>query len=120
MMESGAKAGVSGWLRGHLPTGLAGAAFWLALWFCLLLLVRWVFGSLGILFTLMQVFVGLALAAVAIPLAWKLVRQHMLWSLRNKLVLTYLLIGLTPAVLLLTLPRSLPGSLAGHSPSIPP
>ncbi len=44
----------------------------------------------------MQFFVGLALLAVAVPLIWQLIRKHMLWSLRNKLVLTYLLIGLAP------------------------
>jgi len=30
-------------------------------------------------------------------------RRHLLWSLRSKLILTYLLIGLTPVVLFLTL-----------------
>jgi phosphoserine phosphatase RsbU/P len=51
----------------------------------------------------MQLFVGLALVAVAVPLIWQLIRKHMLWSLRNKLVLTYLLIGLAPVVLFVTL-----------------
>jgi sigma-B regulation protein RsbU (phosphoserine phosphatase) len=51
----------------------------------------------------MQVLVGLALIALAIPLAWRLLQQRLLWSLRNKLILTYLLIGLAPVVLFLTL-----------------
>jgi sigma-B regulation protein RsbU (phosphoserine phosphatase) len=51
----------------------------------------------------MQVLVGIALIALAVPLTWRLVRQHLLWSLRNKLTLTYLLIGLAPFVLFLTL-----------------
>jgi sigma-B regulation protein RsbU (phosphoserine phosphatase) len=51
----------------------------------------------------MQVLVGLALIALAIPLAWRLINQHLLWSLRNKLILTYLLIGLAPVVLFVTL-----------------
>jgi len=51
----------------------------------------------------MQIFVGLALVAVAGPLIWQLIRKHMLWSLRNKLVLTYLLIGLAPVILFVTL-----------------
>ena len=51
----------------------------------------------------MQIFVGIALVAVVLPLVWQLVRKHMLWSLRNKLVLTYLLIGLAPVVLFVTL-----------------
>ena len=45
----------------------------------------------------------IALAAVAIPVIWRQVRRKMLWSLRNKLVLTYLLIGLAPIVLFVTL-----------------
>ncbi len=51
----------------------------------------------------MQVLVGLALIGLAIPLAWRLLQQQLLWSLRNKLILTYLLIGLAPVVLFLTL-----------------
>lgn len=51
----------------------------------------------------MEVFAGLALVLVAIPLSLQIVRRRMLWSLRNKLVLTYLLIGLAPVVLFVTL-----------------
>jgi sigma-B regulation protein RsbU (phosphoserine phosphatase) len=102
-MESGIGSRVSEWIKTHLPTGLAGAAFWLALWFCLLLALRSVPGALGTFFTVMQIFVGIALVAVVLPLVWQLVRKHMLWSLRNKLVLTYLLIGLAPVVLFVTL-----------------
>ncbi len=87
----------------RLPTGLAGAAFWLGIWFGALFLGRWVPGGFGTFLGVLQVFVGIALVCVAIPLLWRLVRKHMLWSLRNKLVLTYLLIGLTPVILLLTL-----------------
>ncbi len=89
------------WRR--LPTGLAGAAFWLGVWFCALFLRRWVPGGFGTFLGVMQFFVGVALVAVALPLIWQLVRKYMLWSLRNKLVLTYLLIGLAPVVLFVTL-----------------
>ena len=89
------------WRR--LPTGLAGAVFWLGVWFCALFLRRWVPGGFGTFLGVMQFFVGLALVAVALPLLWQLVRKYMLWSLRNKLVLTYLLIGLAPVVLFVTL-----------------
>jgi len=91
------------WLKTHMPTGLAGAAFWLALWFCALLALSHVLGALGTFFGMMEIFAGVALVAVAVPLAWQQVRKHMLWSLRNKLVLTYLLIGLAPVVLFVTL-----------------
>src|SRR5258705_5223850 len=89
------------WRR--LPTGLAGAAFWLGIWFCLLFFARQIPGGFGTFFSILQIFVGIALAAVGFPLIWRLVRKHMLWSLRNKLVLTYLLIGLAPVVLFVTL-----------------
>jgi sigma-B regulation protein RsbU (phosphoserine phosphatase) len=90
------------WLK-KLPTGLAGAAFWLGIWFCALFLGHWVHGGFGVFLSLLQIFVGIALVSVALPLLWRLVRKHMLWSLRNKLALTYLLIGLTPVLLLVIL-----------------
>jgi sigma-B regulation protein RsbU (phosphoserine phosphatase) len=51
----------------------------------------------------MEIFAGVALVLVVIPLSLQIVRRRMLWSLRNKLVLTYLLIGLAPVVLFVTL-----------------
>ncbi|HEU5340702.1 PP2C family protein-serine/threonine phosphatase [Edaphobacter sp.] len=102
-MGNGLRSRISGWMKAHVPTGLAGAAFWLAVWFCLLLALSRVPGGFGTFFGVMEFFVGVALAAVAVALLWQLVRKHMLWSLRNKLVLTYLLIGLAPVVLFITL-----------------
>jgi len=90
------------WLK-KVPTGLPGAVFWLSVWFCLLLALRLIPGAIGTFFSLIQVLVGIALAATAIPLLVRLIRRKMLWSLRNKLVLTYLLIGLAPVVLFVTL-----------------
>src|SRR5271168_1099565 len=90
-------------LLGRLPTGLAGAAFWLGIWFCALFLRRWVPGGFGTFLGVLQLFVGIALVCVVLPLIWRLVRQHMLWSLRNKLILTYLLFALAPVVLFVTL-----------------
>jgi sigma-B regulation protein RsbU (phosphoserine phosphatase) len=86
-----------------LPTGMAGAVFWLALWFALLWLVRQTAHFRVPVLAWMQVLVGAALAAVAVPLGWRVIHQRFLWSLRNKLVLTYLLIGLAPVLLFLTL-----------------
>jgi phosphoserine phosphatase RsbU/P len=88
--------------RSRLPTGIAGAMFWLALWFGLLWLVTLV-GVGGMLVSWMQVMVGFALIGLAIPLTWRLIQKHLLWSLRNKLTLTYLLIGLAPVLLFVTL-----------------
>jgi len=67
------------------------------------LALRLIPGAIGTFFSLIQVLVGIALAATAIPLLVRLIRRKMLWSLRNKLVLTYLLIGLAPVVLFVTL-----------------
>ena len=88
--------------RRRMPTGVAGAVFWLALAFALLWLLRLAHGGSHLL-ALMQLLAGLALIVLAVPLAWRLVHRHLLWSLRNKLILTYLLIGLAPVVLFLTL-----------------
>jgi sigma-B regulation protein RsbU (phosphoserine phosphatase) len=101
--ESGGTAQRRAWWHGRLPTGIAGATFWLALWFGLLWMVRQVPGGGGTLLGWMQVLVGLALIGLAVPLAWRLIHRHLLWSLRNKLILTYLLIGLAPVVLFVTL-----------------
>ncbi|HEX7158063.1 MAG TPA: HAMP domain-containing protein, partial [Edaphobacter sp.] len=97
-----AKSAIYSWLK-KIPTGLAGAAFWLAVWFGLLYALRLLPGGWGTFFTVIQFFTGIALAAVAIPLVFRFVRRHLLWSLRNKLVVTYLLIGLAPVVLFVTL-----------------
>ncbi len=102
MMWDAVKSQIGDWAK-RPPTGLAGAAFWLALWFCVLLLLRLLPGALGTFCSVVEIFVGIALVIVAIPLALQLVRRRMLWSLRNKLVLTYLLIGLAPVVLFVTL-----------------
>lgn len=86
-----------------VPRGLPGAVFWLAVWFCFLFLLRLIPGTAGAFFAVVQILVGIALGSTAIPLLIRFVRQRMLWSLRNKLVVTYLLIGLAPVVLFLTL-----------------
>ena len=87
----------------RIPTGVAGAVFWLALWFGVLWLVRVVPHGTSPLLGWMQIVVGLALIGFAVPLAWRMIHQRLLWSLRSKLVLTYLLIGLAPVLLFLTL-----------------
>lgn len=101
-MQDALGSRLKGWAK-KPPTGLAGAAFWLALWFCALLGLRLVPGGWGTFFNVTEIFVGIALVSVAVPLIFQVVRRRMLWSLRNKLVLTYLLIGLAPVVLVVTL-----------------
>jgi sigma-B regulation protein RsbU (phosphoserine phosphatase) len=77
---------------------VAGAVFWLALGFGLIWLLRLAPSGGSTLLGWMQLLVGLALFSLAVPLAWSLLHQHLMWSLRNKLILTYLLIGLAPVV----------------------
>jgi len=87
----------------HPPRGLAGAALWLALGYCLLELLRLGNSDWNALFTLLQVLDGIAFIAVSVPLALRFVRRRLLWSLRSRLVLTYLLFGLFPVLLGVTL-----------------
>lgn len=90
------------WWKRRPPTGVAGAIFWLLLWFGVLWLLRQVPSARTPLLGAMQVLVGIALIALAVPMTWRLVQKHLLWSLRNKLILTYLLIGLAPVILFVT------------------
>lgn len=92
-----------GWHQRRPPRGLAGGVFWLAVWFCGLSLLRFLPGSAGTMAAVLQAMAGVALLAAGLPMLWHAVRRRMLWSLRNKLVLTYLLIGVAPVVLFLTL-----------------
>ncbi len=85
------------------PRGMAGAAFWLLVWFLALSGMRFLPGTVGTMCAVLQVLVGLALLPVGLPVLWRTVRRRVLWSLKNKLVLTYLLVGLAPVVLLMTL-----------------
>lgn len=102
-MQSSLGSRTADWLKAHVPTGLAGATLWVAVWFLWLLFARWAFNIQAIYFTLLQIIAGIALVSVAIPFTWQMARKYMLWSLRNKLVLTYLLIGLAPVILFVTL-----------------
>jgi sigma-B regulation protein RsbU (phosphoserine phosphatase) len=90
-------------LRKRIPTGLAGAVFWLAIWLVLLWLVRHASLPGHTFLAWMQVLVGVALAVLSLALLVSLVRRHLLWRLRNKLIITYILIGLAPFVLFLIL-----------------
>lgn len=101
-MQTASQARRPDWLK-KVPTGLPGAVFWLAVWFLLLFALRLIPGALGTFFSVIQVLVGIALTATTLPLLVRVIRRKMLWSLRNKLVLTYLLIGLAPVVLFVTL-----------------
>ena len=91
-------------LRHGPPRGLPGVLFWTAVWFCLFWLLRlFVPGTLGTFAGVLQALSGIAILVLAVPVLWQQIRRRMLWSLSNKLILTYLLIGLAPVVLFVTL-----------------
>jgi sigma-B regulation protein RsbU (phosphoserine phosphatase) len=100
--EPGSGKNRADWWKKRPPTGVAGGVFWLALWSGVLWLLRQVPSMHSPLLGWMQILVALALIALAVPMIWRLVQKHLLWSLRNKLILTYLLIGLAPVVLFVT------------------
>ncbi len=81
---------------------MAGGVFWLAVWFGLVWLLRQVPGAGSSVLGWMQFVVGVGLIGLAVPLLWRMIHKHLLWSLRNKLILTYLLIGLAPFALVVT------------------
>ncbi len=85
------------------PRGMAAVAFWLLVALVGLSVLRFLPGIVGTWCAVLQVLVGLVLLPVGVPVLWQMVRQRLLWSLRNRLVLLYLLVGLAPVVLLVTL-----------------
>ncbi len=66
-------------------------------------LVPGVAGTMLAVVAVVQVLLAVALFSVSLVLAARFVRRRLLWSLRSKLLLTYLLVGLAPVVLFLTL-----------------
>lgn len=102
MIES-LRTKTSDWLKMRPRKGLSRFAFWLVAWLLVLSALRWIPGILGGLAAGLQYLAAIVLVMVAIPLTWTLVRTRLLWSLRNKLIFTYVLIGLAPVVLIGTL-----------------
>ena len=90
-------------LRRTPVRGLPGAAFWLAAGFVVFGVLELVPGGWGSLFSVLQILDALAFVAVAVPLVLRFVRRRLLWSLRSRLILTYLLFGVAPVVLGVTL-----------------
>jgi len=93
-------------LRSPLPRGVAGASIWLVFGFFLFWVLRFAPGvSSGWrnLFIVLQVADTVALLIIALPLLLHFIHYRVLWSLRSRLVLTYLLFGLAPIILFGTL-----------------
>lgn len=91
-------------IRRNPPQGfLHRAAFWLFLAYFLLALASWTPGSAGKVFQSLAQLDFFVLIATCIPLLWRYIFNRLLWKVRNRLIVTYLLMGLTPVVLFVTL-----------------
>ena len=78
-------------------------AFWLVILYLLLGLGRLLSGTWGETFSLLGFLVLCALIVCCVPLAWRWIVSRLLWKVSNRLIVTYLLMGLAPVVLFATL-----------------
>jgi sigma-B regulation protein RsbU (phosphoserine phosphatase) len=78
-------------------------AFWSSAVFLVLLLLYLVPGALGTLTAVVLVFVVPVWTVFSCIILYRWLVSHVLWKVRNRLVVTYLLMGLTPVVLFVTL-----------------
>jgi sigma-B regulation protein RsbU (phosphoserine phosphatase) len=86
------------------PKGLlARLAFWLLLVTIVASLGRILRGLAGELFFALSLLSAAALAIVLTPIVWRATVGRFLWKVRNRLIVTYLLMGLAPVVLFLLL-----------------
>jgi sigma-B regulation protein RsbU (phosphoserine phosphatase) len=91
-------------MRLPAPKGLlARLAFWLLLVTIVASLGRILHGLAGELFFALSLFSAAALAIVLTPIVWRATVGRFLWKVRNRLIVTYLLMGLAPVVLFLLL-----------------
>ncbi|HLY66275.1 MAG TPA: HAMP domain-containing protein, partial [Chloroflexota bacterium] len=78
-------------------------AFWLFLAYFALALLGWIPGDTGVGFRELAGLDFFLLIILCIPLLWRYIFNRLLWKVRNRLIVTYLLMGLAPVVLLATL-----------------
>ena len=78
-------------------------AFWLLILYLLLGVGRLVPNGGGQTIAALSFFALCALIVCCVPLFWRWVVRRLMWRVSNRLVVTYLLIGLTPVVLFVTL-----------------
>lgn len=74
-------------------------AFWVLIIYLALMPGRLLPGMAGQVFGGLSLFTFLLLLAFCIPLVWRWIFGRFLWKLRNRLIMTYLLMALTPIVL---------------------
>src|ERR1700761_2326317 len=86
------------------PVGFAHrTAFWLLMVYFVLALLGWIPGQTGMGFRDFATLDFYILLIFCIPLLWRYVFGRLLWKVRNRLIVTYVLMGLTPVVLFVTL-----------------
>jgi phosphoserine phosphatase RsbU/P len=78
-------------------------AFWLLVVYLALALGRLLPGGAGTVFSTLSGLTFFFLILFCIPLLWRWVFGRLLWKVRNRLIVTYLLMGLTPVVLFVSL-----------------
>src|SRR5277367_1812239 len=78
-------------------------AFWLLVTYLILGVGRLLPGGGGQTIAGLSFLVLCALIVCCVPLFWRWVVRRLMWRVSNRLVVTYLLIGLTPVVLFVTL-----------------
>jgi sigma-B regulation protein RsbU (phosphoserine phosphatase) len=78
-------------------------AFWLFVGYLVLSLPGWLPGITGRVFSDLAGLDFFLLLIFCVPLLWRFIFQRLLWKVRNRLIVTYLLMGLTPVVLFVTL-----------------
>ena len=78
-------------------------AFWLLVIYLALIPGRLLPGVAGGIFQWVSFFILLLLLAFCVPLVWRWIFGRFLWKLSNRLIVNYLLMGLTPVVLFVLL-----------------
>lgn len=91
-------------IRREPPKGFVHrTAFWLFLAYFALAALGWIPGPTGVGFRELAALDFFILILFCIPLLWRYIFGYLLWKVRNRLIVTYVLMGLTPVVLLCTL-----------------
>lgn len=78
-------------------------AFWLFVAYLVFLVLQLLPAGAGRFFRVVDDITLVVLIAFCIPLFWRWLMGHVLWKVRNRLVVTYLLMGLAPVVLFVAL-----------------
>ncbi len=94
-------------IRRNPPQGfVARSAFWLGLLFVVILVLHLTHVWPGDGADALMILISMPLSVMLFILLWRWIFRRLLWRVRNRLVVTYLLIGLVPVVLFITLATS--------------